>query len=154
MEPEISVVYRLAVVVQSLRRVWLLATPWTAAHQPTQSFTISLSLLKLMSIESGMPSKYSGSIQQILFKSPLIPFSQNLLRNGISQILLHDNHSSRHQRHLLLPCVHRPRLASLGWALAAGSGCRSSWVWCFSFQLVLGLVFLSSAWGQGWRSSS
>ena len=35
------------------------------------SFTTSLSLLKLMSIESGVPSKYSGSIQQILFRSPL-----------------------------------------------------------------------------------
>ena len=33
-----------------------LATPWTAAHQASLSFTISQSLLKLMSIESVMPS--------------------------------------------------------------------------------------------------
>ena len=32
------------------------ATPWTAAHQASLSFTISWSLLKLMSIESVMPS--------------------------------------------------------------------------------------------------
>ena len=32
------------------------ATPWTAAHQDSLSFTISLSLLKLMSIECVMPS--------------------------------------------------------------------------------------------------
>ena len=34
------------------------ATPWTAAHQASQSFTISQSLLKLMSIELVMPSSY------------------------------------------------------------------------------------------------
>ena len=34
-------------------------TPWTAAHQASLSFTISQSLLKLMSIELGMPSNHS-----------------------------------------------------------------------------------------------
>ena len=33
-------------------------TPWTAAHQASLSITNSRSLLKLMSIESGMPSNY------------------------------------------------------------------------------------------------
>ena len=37
--------------VQSLSRVWLFATPWTAARQATLSITNSQSLLKLMSIE-------------------------------------------------------------------------------------------------------
>ena len=46
------------VVVQSLSGVWFFVTPWTAACQPSLSFTISWSLLKLMSIESMMPSKY------------------------------------------------------------------------------------------------
>ena len=44
------------VVVQSLSRVRLFVTPWTAARQASLSFTISRSLLKLMSIESVMPS--------------------------------------------------------------------------------------------------
>ena len=35
----------------------LFVTPWTAAHQASLSFTISQSLLKLMSIESMVPSK-------------------------------------------------------------------------------------------------
>ena len=39
------------VVVQSLSRVRLFVTPWTAAHEASLSFTISQSLLKLMSIE-------------------------------------------------------------------------------------------------------
>ena len=43
-------------VVQSLSPVWLVVTPWTAAHQASQSLTISQSLLKLMSIDSVMPS--------------------------------------------------------------------------------------------------
>ena len=38
-------------VIQSPNHVWLFVTPWTAAHQAFLSFTISLSLLKLMSIE-------------------------------------------------------------------------------------------------------
>ena len=47
-----------AVVVQSLNRVRLFGTPWTAAHQASLSFTISHSLLKLMSIESMLPSNH------------------------------------------------------------------------------------------------
>ena len=43
-------------VVQSLSCVWLFVTPWTAARQASLSFTISQSLLKLMSTESVMPS--------------------------------------------------------------------------------------------------
>ena len=41
---------------QSLIRVQLFATSWTAAHQASLSITNSPSLLKLMSIESVMPS--------------------------------------------------------------------------------------------------
>ena len=42
--------------VQLLTLVWLFATPWTAARQASLSITNSQSLLKLMSIESVMPS--------------------------------------------------------------------------------------------------
>ena len=42
--------------VQSLSHVQLFATPWTAACQASLSITNSWSLLKLMSIESMMPS--------------------------------------------------------------------------------------------------
>ena len=44
--------------VQSLSRVRLFATPWTAARQASLSITSSRSLLKLMSIESVMPSNH------------------------------------------------------------------------------------------------
>ena len=46
------------VVVRSLICVWLFGTPWTAARQASLFFTISQSLLKLMSIESVMPSNH------------------------------------------------------------------------------------------------
>ena len=48
----------LLVVVQLLSCAQLFATPWTAARQASQSFIISQSLLKLMSIESVIPSNY------------------------------------------------------------------------------------------------
>ena len=44
--------------VQSLSRVRLFATPWTAVHQASLSNTNSWSLLKLMSIELVMPSNH------------------------------------------------------------------------------------------------
>ena len=44
--------------VQSLRRVQLFATPWTAARQASLSITNSRSLLKLKSIQLVMPSSH------------------------------------------------------------------------------------------------
>ena len=38
------------------------ATPWAAAHQASQSFTISQSLLKLRSVESVIPSNHLSSV--------------------------------------------------------------------------------------------
>ena len=52
--------------VQSLSRVHLFATPWTAARQAPLSITNSWSLSKLMSIKSVMPSNHlpaPGSFQ-------------------------------------------------------------------------------------------
>ena len=55
-----------AVVVQLLIRVRLFVTPWTAAFQAFLSFIISWSLLKLMSVESVMPSNH------LIFCHPLL----------------------------------------------------------------------------------
>ena len=56
--------------VQSLSRVWLFTTPWTTACQASLSITNSWSLLKLMSIESVMPSNHL-----ILCRSLLLPLT-------------------------------------------------------------------------------
>ena len=47
------------VAVQFLSHVQLFVTPWTVAGQVFLSFTVSLSFLRLMSIESVMPSQPS-----------------------------------------------------------------------------------------------
>ena len=49
------------VTVQLLSRVWLFATPWTAAQQAPLSFTICQSLLKFMSIELVMVYNHLSS---------------------------------------------------------------------------------------------
>ena len=59
--------------VQSLSRVWLFATPWTAAHQTLLSTTNSRSLLKLMSIKSEMPSNHIILCHPLLLLPSIFP---------------------------------------------------------------------------------
>ena len=59
--------------VQSLSRVRLFATPWIAAHQASLSITNSQSLLKLMSIESVMPSSHLILCHPLLLLPPIPP---------------------------------------------------------------------------------
>ena len=59
--------------VQWLSRVRLFVTPWIAAHQTSLSITNSQSSLKLMSIESVMPSSYLILCRPLLFLPPIPP---------------------------------------------------------------------------------
>ena len=59
--------------VQALSRVRLFATPWTAACQASLSITSSQSLLKLMSIESVMPSNHLILCGSLLFPPSTFP---------------------------------------------------------------------------------
>ena len=59
--------------VQSLSSVQLFATPWTAAYQASLSFTISWSLLTLMSIESVMPSNHLILCRPLLLPPSIFP---------------------------------------------------------------------------------
>ena len=68
------------VVVQSLSRVQLVVTPWTAASQASLSFTISQSLLKLMFVE------------------PMIPYNHLILCHPFSRIRVFSNESVLHIR--------------------------------------------------------
>ena len=63
----------LAVVFQLLSCVQLFATPWTAAHQAFLSFTISQSLLKLMSIELMVPPNHLVLCHPCLLLSSILP---------------------------------------------------------------------------------
>ena len=59
--------------VQSLSRVRLFATPWIAARQASLSITNSQSSLKLMSIESVMPSSHLILCRPLLLLPPIPP---------------------------------------------------------------------------------
>ena len=60
-------------VVQWVSRVQLFATSWTEACQASWSFTISLSLSKLMSIESVMPSSHLILCHPLLLLPLILP---------------------------------------------------------------------------------
>ena len=75
------------VVVKSLSSVQLFVTLWTAAHQASLSITKSQSLLKLISIESVMPSNH------LILCSPLL-----LLLSIFPSIRVFSNESVLHIR--------------------------------------------------------
>ena len=66
--------------VQSLSHILLFATPWTAACQASLSITNSQSLLKLMSIESMMPSNH------LILCHPLSSYLQSFPASGSFQM--------------------------------------------------------------------
>ena len=57
----------------------LIATPWTAAHQASLSITNSQSLLKLMSMESVMPSNHLSLCPPLLLPPSIFPASGSFL---------------------------------------------------------------------------
>ena len=63
----------ITVAVQSFSHVWLFASPWTAARQASLSFTISWSLLKLMSIKLVMPSNHIIRCHPLLLLPSILP---------------------------------------------------------------------------------
>ena len=73
--------------VQSLSCVQLFATPWAAVHQASLSITNSRSLLKLLSIESMMPSKHFILCHPLFLLPSIFPsirdfFSESVLLIG------------------------------------------------------------------------
>ena len=59
--------------VQFFSCVQLFATPWTAAHQASLSFTISWSLLKLLSVQLMMPSNHLILCHPLLLLPSIFP---------------------------------------------------------------------------------
>ena len=76
--------------VLSLSQVWLFATPWTAARQASLSISNSQNLLKLMSIESVMPSNH-----RLILRCSLLP-----LPSVFPSIRVFSNESALHIRWL------------------------------------------------------
>ena len=64
---------KVTLAVQWLSPVQLFATPWTATRKASLSFTLCLSLLKLMSIESVMPSNHLILCRPLLLLPSIFP---------------------------------------------------------------------------------
>ena len=73
------------IIVHMLSCVWLFVTPWNAAFQASLSITISQSLLKLMFIESVMPSNYLVLCHPLL----LLPSVFSSIRFFSSELAFH-----------------------------------------------------------------
>ena len=59
--------------VRLLSHVWIFVNPWTAARQASLSFTMSRSMLKLMSIDLIMPSNHLFHCHPLFFLPSLFP---------------------------------------------------------------------------------
>ena len=89
------------IVVQSLSCVQLLLTPWTAVLQASLSFTISQSLLKLMSIKSVMLSNHLILCCPLLLLPSVFPI----------RVFSIESYKSLPNTNLPLPyCWHIPRI--------------------------------------------
>ena len=101
-------------VVLSLGCVPLFSTPWTTALQASLSFTISWSLLRLMSIESKIPSNY------LILCCPLL-----LLPSIFSSIRVFPNE--------LALCIRWPKYWSFSFSIRPSNG----YSWLISFRIDL-----------------
>ena len=72
--------------VQSLSRVQLFATSWTAAHQDSLSITNSWSLFKLLSMESVMPSNHLILCHPLLLLPSIFPSIRVFFNESVFQI--------------------------------------------------------------------
>ena len=72
--------------VQSLIRVRFFATPWTASRQASLSITNSWSLLKLMSIESVMPSNHLILCRPLLLLPSIFPSIRAFSKESVLRI--------------------------------------------------------------------
>ena len=93
--------------VQSLSHVRLFETPWTAAHQASLCITNSRSLLKLMSIESVMPSNHLIFCHPLLLPPSIFPsirvFSSQFFKSG-GQIIPWGNQNRKRHMYPIVLC--------------------------------------------------
>ena len=76
----------LSSLLQSFSHVPLFATPWTAARQASLSITSSRSLLKLMSIESVIPSNHLILCRPLLFLPSIFPSTRIFSNESVLHI--------------------------------------------------------------------
>ena len=94
--------------VQSLSRVRLLATPWTAACQVSLSITNCRSLLKFISIESVMPSNHLILCHPLLLLPSIFP---SIIDHGSVSFTTDFYTMTQHEDPPLWPVAHIPSIA-------------------------------------------
>ena len=80
-------IYMIVSSVHSISRVWLFATPWTAACQASLSITNSWNLLKLMSIESVTPSNHLILWHPLLLLPSIFPIIRVFWNESVLRIM-------------------------------------------------------------------
>ena len=98
--------------VQSLSCVWLFVTPWIAARQASLSIANFRSLLKLLSIESVMPSSHLILCRHLLLLPPLPPSIRSFLK---SQLFAWDGQSIGVSASASVLPVNTQDWSPLGW---------------------------------------
>ena len=112
----------------TLNHVWLFATPWTVTCQASLSFTISQSLLKLMSIESVMTSIHLVLCHPLLLLPSIFPI-----------IRVFSNY--------LALCIRWPKYWSFSFSFSASNeysgliSCRIDWLDLLAVQGTLKSLF-------------
>ena len=95
--------------VQSPSRVRLFATPWITARQASLSITNSWSSLKLMSIESVMPSSHLILCRPLLLTPPIPTsirvFSNESTLHEVAKVLEFQLHISPSNEHPIIPLI-------------------------------------------------
>ena len=97
-------------LVQLLSCVWRFATPWTAAHETSLSFTISLTLLKLMSVELVMQSNH---LCRLLLLLPSVFPSISVFSNELAL------------------CIRRPKCWNFSFSISPSN----EYSWLISFRI-------------------
>ena len=100
------------IVVHSLSHVQLFVTPWSAARQASPSFTVSRSLLRLVSIESVMPSNHLTLCRPLLLPPSIFPSTRVFSIESALHIRWPKCWSLSFS---ISPSNEHPELISLGW---------------------------------------
>ena len=131
--------------LQSLSRVWLFSTPWTATCQTSLSFIIFWSLLKLLSTESVMPFNYLVLCCPLVHLSSIFPnirvFSKGLCLKVLELQLQH--HPSNEYSGLI--SFRIDWLYKVGWGF---------YRMCLQLILFIRILFITWAFGLSLKQGS
>ena len=132
--------------VQSLSRVRLFATPWIAACQASLSITNSQSSLRLMSIESVMPSSHLILCGPLLLLPPIPPSIRVFFNESTLRMRWPKYWSFSFS---IIPSKEIPGLISLTYCLSLIN--QTVLIWGKKHHFYFG-QFLFNSWAKKWRN--